>query len=430
MKRSKRLRRMAGYLRSRLPELQLAKVVDPRSRQGRRWRLAPLLKSVLVGLMAGIKGLGALESLGTWMTDDVRGVLGLPGRIADTTLRDLLCRLDWRSVRQALHRAIGAARRRKALVPQGLPFHMAALDGKVTALPSGDGPYAQWHVPDTGKPYGLMRTTTATLVTAAGRPCIDVTPIPAHTNEMGHFMVAFGELVRLYGNLIKLVSYDAGAGCEQNAKAVVTAGKHYLFRLADERWHLHQLAMQLVADTPVVAEKVEIRSQHRHVRRCLRVFGVNSGKLPALARNSAIWSHARLLLMVETETFDNDVCVTRETKLCISSLPNDALSPQQWLWAIVNHWGVETTHQVLDTTFAEDERPWIQADPNGMLVVLVLRRLAYTLLTLFRSVTQRAEDKRLRPWREIVQWVDKTLTATTGAMLAGLREIKATAVQS
>ena len=131
--------------------------------------------------------------------------------------------------------------------------------------------------------------------------------------------------------------------------------------------------------------------------------------------------------MVETETFENDVCVSSEKKLFISSLPNDELSPAQWLWATVNHWGVETTHQVLDTTFAEDERPWIKADPNGMLAVLVLRRLAYTLLTLFRSVTLRSEENRLRPWREFVDWVNKALTASTAAVLAGLREIKATA---
>ena len=32
---------------------------------------------------------------------------------------------------------------------------------------------------------------TSDLVSAAGRPCLDAIPIPAHTNEMGHFKAAF-----------------------------------------------------------------------------------------------------------------------------------------------------------------------------------------------------------------------------------------------
>ena len=46
--------------------------------------------------------------------------------------------------------------------------------------------------------------------------------------------------------------------------------------------------------------------------------------------------------------------------------------------------GVEVTHQILDQSFEEDTKPWVLNDPNGMLVVLVLRRIAYTLLTLYR----------------------------------------------
>ena len=289
MKRTERLRRMAGYLRARLPELQLGKVPDPRSRQGRRWQLQALLKSVLLGLMAGIKGLGELESLDTWLTGDIRCLLGLPESIADTTVRDVLCRLDWRSLRKVLHprrsqrAATKGPRTTRTAVSHGLARRQSDGVTKRRRPLRAVAYTRQWQTlrPDA-------RTTTATLVTAKGRPCVDVTPIPAHTNEMGHFTYAFGELVRLYGDLIKLFSYDAGAGSEENGKAVVRAGKHYLFRLADERWHLYQLAMELLCGTEVVAESSEVRSQHQYVRRRLRTFGVNSGKLPALARNTEI----------------------------------------------------------------------------------------------------------------------------------------------
>lgn len=424
MNRSKRLRRMSGFLRARLPELQLGRVLDPRARRGRRYKLEALLRHVLLGMMAGCKGLGELEQRDAWASHDVRRLLGLPEGVADTTLRDVLCRLDWRSIREALHRTIRKAQRRKALTPQGLPFHMVALDGKVTALPNGEGPYAQWQTPENGAPYALMRTTTATLVTAAGKPCIDVMPIPASTNEMGHFKTAFGELVRTYGDLVKLVSYDAGASCEENARAVRAAGKHFLFRLNNPEWRLHQIATELLTHAELAHESIETRSNKVQVRRRLKMFRVNQGKLPKLARKSEIWADARLLLQVETETFEGGVCQSRETKLYITSLPAEELTAEQWLFATVKHWGVETTHQVLDTAFQEDERPWIEADANGMLIVLVLRRIAYTLLTLFRSVTLRASENRLRPWCEFIDWVDKTLTVTTAKMLAGLRALE------
>jgi hypothetical protein len=101
----------------------------------------------------------------------------------------------------------------------GLPFHAVALDGKVTALPCWD---------DLGRP---VRTVTAALVTAPGRPCIDAIPVPASTNEMGAFEAGFEHLVATYGELFAVVTYDAGVSSDRNGQVVVDAGKDYLFRL-------------------------------------------------------------------------------------------------------------------------------------------------------------------------------------------------------
>lgn len=83
--------------------------------------------------------------------------------------------------------------------------------------------------------------------------------------------------------------------------------------------------------------------------------------------------------------------------------------------------GVETSHQILDTAFLEDKRPWIRADPTGMLVMLILRRIAFTLLGLFRSVTQRSEEKRSTPWRRVMKQVNNTLVGADERTVAGLR---------
>ena len=115
----------------------------------------------------------------------------------------------------------------------------------------------------------------------------------------------------------------------------------------------------------------------------------------------------------------------KEDHYAISSLDSDTLSPAQWLYAFRIHWGVENQcHNTWDTAFKEDDNPWIEADPKGMLAVLLLRRMAYNMLALYRSVTQRSEERRQTPWKTVIRWVYNTLIAAQGTDLEGLRERK------
>jgi len=238
------VRRLGGLLAARLPELDLDAVPDPRARRG-RWSLGQILRATLVGIMAGCNSLWETEDLTGRLSRPMRRRLDLPRRLADTTMRDALCyrRRDRRrdsaeddlftksvldpkdrekrgqfvgGLRRSLHRVVRAAARRKALTPVGLPFGVATFDGKVTAVPTINGEFVQTHHPEQGLPHGLMRTVTCALVSAAARVCIDVIPIPAHTNEMGHFQTAFASVKETYGKLFQLVTYDAGAMSEAN----------------------------------------------------------------------------------------------------------------------------------------------------------------------------------------------------------------------
>jgi hypothetical protein len=91
---------------------------------------------------------------------------------------------------------------------------------------------------------------------------------------------------------------------------------------------------------------------------------------------------------------------------------------------------VESNHHTLDTAFAEDERPWIVADGTGALAVLLLRRMAYTLLALFRSVTSRSASARGMRWKELLRRVWVALVAATEVHLEDLRPRRAIAVRS
>jgi hypothetical protein len=109
--------------------------------------------------------------------------------------------------------------------------------------------------------------------------------------------------------------------------------------------------------------------------------------------------------------------VRRSGRYFISSLLG--LTAEHWLLVIRRHWAVETAHQILDTAFA-DNHPWIEANPRAALVVALLRRISYTILTLFRSVTQRSDERRAVPWKGLIEDVFFALLTTTNQQLAAL----------
>jgi hypothetical protein len=128
------------------------------------------------------------------------------------------------------------------------------------------------------------------------------------------------------------------------------------------------------------------------------------------------------VLRIESETFDaSGYRVAHEDRYFISSLAMDRLTPAQWMYLIRAHWGVETTHQILDVALREDEHPWIESEPRAALVVAVIRRIVYTMLALFRSVTQRSDQKRAVPWRALLDDIRDALLVLADHHLAGLR---------
>jgi predicted transposase YbfD/YdcC len=346
----------------------------------------------------------------------------------DTTMRDALVRLEPFEVRQALHRLVKVALRRKALERiEELPFGAVSLDGKWSAIPSWDHHFAQQKTHDDGlQAYGMVRTISSVLVTSPAKVILDAVPVPAETNEMGIFPHAFDALVRTYGDLFELVMYDAGAASEENMAHVVEAGKHFLFCLADERWGLYQKAKEVLGH--LGEDKVRARTEdtlsnsESHVRKLY---------VAVAPKGYRDWKEVHTLLRVQSQKLKDGVVVAEENRYLVSSKQATDATFDQWLALVRLRWGVENNlHWTLDAIFKEDERPWIRAAPRGTVVVMVLRRIAYDLLALFRSVTQRSAENRQLPWRELLAWVYDTLIAATDAHLQGLREREANVVFS
>lgn len=413
-------RRMLGALVARLPEARLDQVKDPRCTKGRRWALPILLRAALVAMVAGCKSLALAEALTAEMSAPLRKRLGIARRLADTTMRDVLCALDPEELRGPLQALARAAHRRKALVPDNLPFGVVAMDGKSTAVPSCDDVYAQRQSQDEGGLIGVVRTTTCTLISSRSMPCIDAIPIPAATNEMGQFEVSVRSLAKAYDgiDLFRMISYDAGACSEHNARVVRELGLHYLIGLKGTQPTLLTEAQRLLAAMPQkhanASSEDIIGGPHTVLRRVYLTEEMDGFR---------DWKHLRTVLRVESEKLDaRGRRLAHDNRYFVASLPASRLTAAQWLLLVRLHWGVENNcHHTLDDAFEEDNRPWIKSDPRGMVVVALLRRLAYTLLTLFRSVTQRSDERRATPWRDLLRWFYNAIIAATDADLSALR---------
>jgi hypothetical protein len=185
-----------------------------------------------------------------------------------------------------------------------------------------------------------------------------------------------------------------------------------------------KLADELLASEPVLDHTEDVLDAATTVVRSIRLlradpsWSYGDGKGP----HESLWPHAKAFLSVEYVKVQHGAVIERDERMFVSSVDPSELTAAQWLLLVRSHWGVENqNHHTLDTAFAEDDRPWIEADANGMLAVLLLRRIAYTLLALYRSVALRSDRNRATPWLVLLRSVRDVLVAATAEHLAGLR---------
>ena len=417
---SREVRRICGFLSVRQSRLHFDRVPDHRDRRGRRWKLDTLLFSTLLGVMTGQKSFADVEQLTASLSVATRHLLGIRRQVPDTTLRDALSTVEPQDLRPILHSATRSAHRSKSLgVDFELPFGVVSMDGKYVTVPAVDDRYSQLITQDIdqGRLSGRIGTMTAVLSSSQARPCIDVYPIPAVTNEMGVFERALDALLAAYGplDLFRLVTYDAGACSKANAQHIRDRGLHYLLSLKGSQPELSYWAQLWLGQRPLhLADAVSTEGIGRaQVTR--RIFFAACPVAPDG------WEHLRTLIRINTDSFDRLGQPNTETFYYISSLAIDRLTPEQWLTVIRRHWAVETVHQILDGAFAEDDRPWVLENPRLTLVVMILRRIGYTLLTIFRSITQRSDDRRQEPWHCLLQRIRDAVLLATTSVLDGLR---------
>ena len=416
--RTRLVRRMASFLAARLAELPFESLSDLRARRS-KWSLRRLLTMVIAGIAAGAKGLAEVENLSESLGEGVRRLLKLPGRVPDTTMRDVLVRLDVDEIRGLLQRMLEQALRRKQL-RHNLPLRVASMDGKHTATWLGDSPDAAAKYGQRQQGRTVVRTITTCLASADGCPCVDAFPIPPETNEVRAFQMAGAALLERWRGHLDVLMYDAGGCSLGNASWVRTNGLDYVFVLAENQPELMAEARRCLLDSDLTPTVEQVRVEGANV--VTRKLYLHALPSEGDVEGYLGWTHLRTIARVETTRADKATKrTTTENKYYLTSLEAARLAPDAWLTLLRRRWAVENeNHNIWDRILREDDRPFILA-PQGMLVVQLLRRLVYNMLTLFRSVTLRAESSRATPWKELLRAIHLTLTVATVTMLEGIR---------
>jgi len=246
---------------------------------------------------------------------------------------------------------------------------------------------------------------------------------------MGAYQRALQELVDVYRgiDLFRVVMYDAGACSEANARFTRRVGVHYVMVLNAQQPTLYGEAQRILDRAPqsplAVVTVARNASRTTNAKKPKVRYTVHATEEMA---GFLDWTHLRTVFRVQRDVLDRDGNVTQSgVRYFITSLTLSALTPDSWVQLFRDRWAVENdTHHTLDTIFEEDGRTWVTADPVGALNIILLRRLALNLLTLFRSHTLRSESARLTPWRDLVRKTYNAVISATDEILDGLRPRK------
>ena|GEM_PF-1562990 len=126
-------------------------------------------------------------------------------------------------------------------------------------------------------------------------------------------------------------------------------------------------------------------------------------------------------IRVQSETLDKTTeKTTREDRFYVSCLAADAMNGAQWATIIRRRWAVDNEcHNTFDRILREDDRPWVRA-PEAIVNVILLRRIAYTILALHR-VRRSASDGERPSWTAVLHTFYVALSTATATTIAGLR---------
>lgn len=409
--------RSARYMATELPRIEFPMFRDQRSSHGLKRTHEEFFRGMVTAMVAGRLGFRGMEKLTGKISPAMRPVLGIPKRIPDTSARDFVLNAEHPGVRDGLKRYVKGLYHRGVLDELGehMPIKMVSLDGKYdrarVRVNRKDGvlrnrsvirqsyPYFQAdEEAQSGWLWGEVRTLSVVLASSPSTPCLDCVPVAGCTNEMGTFDEAFGTLLNDWGwtRLFEAVCVDAGMVSLDNATLVKQAGVDYIMAIKGGQPELQGKLNELL--DPRTTPDAQSTERYKGKNLTYRLWRTKD------AAGWLDWSHLKQGLLIRRTLCADDSSEPDqdEYRFYASSIPWSRLCHEEWLVVVRAHWRIENNlHWTLDKILREGKRPWIR-DPHGMLVMNILRRIAYNVLARQRARTLCSDDTMI-PWADLIE---------------------------
>jgi len=401
--------RKRALRRARIPWSE--EVADPRDARGQRHGHHGLLALMALAFACGRTVLRRMEELSEDVGQKTRRALGLPKRVADTTLYRLLSQQSPAGLRETLQAMVKTWLEQKVVRNDLFPVGVMSVDGKSIWTSTR-------HVVDGARvsvgPDGTVASLSslrAVLTSSSARPCVDLELMAAKQGESPAFRRMFPRLCEELGSSFLIVTADAGLTCRENARLVTAQGKHYLFGLKGNQQHLHSLAQRAFALCPGgLRARTEERRDGNTLVRELHTLSVYDAPAVDMEGAEQFWCVTQVTHPPQGEP-------TTEVRYFISSVPLGLLTPTQQLHLVRLHWGIENGHNwTMDVMLQEDDRQPCQATKDSIEVTTWLRLLGYNLLAVWRARAPRKDCLPLS-WSRAMELLRDLLVAATPAEL-------------
>jgi predicted transposase YbfD/YdcC len=376
--------RVAGQRRRALRWAEVEwsdELVDPRQARGKRYEHRGLLGLLVAGFACGLKSLRRVEDLAEDLGARVRRRLGLPSKVSDTTLWNLLSKQTTQGLGQTVATQVRWLLKQPWLAKVALPFGVMSFDGKSlwTSQQQQVAGLEAVANDEAGTPLWRLGTLRAVLTSVVAAPCVDLEFIGAKEGESPAFRQLLPRVVQTWGEHFQVITADAGLTAAENAALVHSLGKHYLLGLKGNQPTLHGHAIEALADKQCAPRaRTEDRAHGETVVREVWTHALKPGEVE--------FAGARLLLCVRQTHLKKDGTQSLEWRYFVTSLSTVDLSFAHLLRLVRLHWAIENRHHwTLDTVLEEDDRQPCLHSRSSLEVTAWLRVLAYNLVSAWRA---------------------------------------------
>jgi hypothetical protein len=295
------------------------------------------------------------------------------------------------------------------------------------------------HEASSGLPFWQVRVLRAVLSSAAGKPALGQLTIPGREGEATHFIEFADWLYETYGRfgIFDVLDVDAGflsranfQHVDQQLQCGIIAG------LKGNQRDLHGEAVRVLRPLVESGRPEAVTAWEPHQGKLIRRSLYRTAELDGYLG----WDHLRQVWLVVQETAEppknsgtrrlrgllqppEDWSISTEFRYFATNLPWGRLSAAQILLVVRNHWVVENDcFHALDVRWGEDRPAWCSRG-NAVLVLGMLRLIAYNLVQPLRKSHLRRGCPRLgtscpREWRDIFRLINEVLHSLGAELLA------------